>query len=188
MTTTTPAPRRPLVGVLYALAGLLILTEVLFAWLDPSMSSQWLVILTDGAMTLAFLFVAVGSATPHLTRVLFSVAAIGWALSVIGAVGWANNGSDVLSSVGGFGTITVVLALIGSLGGGILAFAQHVFGQVANLVFLIAMIVTAVLLADNLYPVLPALVAEITNVLFGIALLVAGIVIAVRTTRDHSPA
>ncbi|HEY5229715.1 MAG TPA: hypothetical protein VIJ11_02335 [Galbitalea sp.] len=170
MTTTTPA-KRPVVGALFAIAGLLTGLAILFTYVAPKLGGPWIGLVADAAITLAFLFLFLGRTAPLILRIFFAVATVGWAILAVG--GWISLG--VLLTVG------VVLALAGSLISGLLALGRRFFTPIASILFLLAMLVVTVELLDRLIgPFLTGTVATIVAVLYALLLLLAGIVIIAR--------
>jgi hypothetical protein len=169
MTTTSPASR-PVVGLLVAIAGLLATLSFIFVIVSAPFGGAWLGVIADAALFLAFLFLFIGRSTGLVARVFFLIAAVGWALLAIGGV----------VSLGVILTVGVILALAGTLIGGILAFTGKIFGRIANIVFLLAAIVVALVLFNQLVPYLSGTLAIIVVALYALLLLVSGILIAAR--------
>jgi hypothetical protein len=170
MTTTTTA-RRPVVGWLIALAGLVAAIAILFVYVAPSIDGAWLAVISDAALTLAFLFLFLGRTAPLVLRTFFLIAAVGWAiLTINGVIG-----------LGPLLTVGLVLALAGSLISGILAFARRLFSSAANLLFLLATIVIAVVLLNQLIaPFVAITLGLLAAGIYALLLLLAGITIALR--------
>jgi hypothetical protein len=94
---------------------------------------------------------------------------------IVGAVGWLLLGINGL--VGGLGalvTVALILALVGSLAAGILVWIHSTFTRSTNLWFLIAMIVAAVFLLNQLLPFAAGVIATLLVLLFGASLVIAG--------------
>jgi hypothetical protein len=171
MTTTTGTPARPVVGLLFALAGLLGGLSLLSVLLHFTVGGVWIGIIVDAAITLGFLFLFFGKGPGMLSRLFFIIAAVGWAILTI-------NGAGI--SLGIVFTIGIVLALVGSLISGILAFGGKIFTRGANIFFLLATIFMAVVLLNLLVSFLAGTIAIIVVALYAILLLVAGILITAR--------
>jgi hypothetical protein len=170
MTTTSTPVSRPAVGLLFALAGLLATLSIIFVLVHASVGGIWFGIITDAALTLGFLFLALGKGSGTVARLFIAIAAVGWAILTIGG----------LVTLGVVFTIGVVLALAGSLIGGILAFGGKVFTRAANLVFLLATVFIALVLLNQLVAYLSGTIALIVVGLYAVLLLLAGILIAAR--------
>ncbi|MEO6115818.1 MAG: hypothetical protein ABIP33_05490 [Pseudolysinimonas sp.] len=164
MATTTQTSSRPLVGILFIVAGALALLDLLLAYVAPGAPLRWFGLLTDLALGVAFLLMGLSKAMNILERVAFIVGAVGWLLLAL-------NG---LVSIGGLFTVAVVLALVGSLAAGILVWVHSTFTRSTNLWFLIAMIVVAIFLLNVLLPFAAGVIATLLVLLFGAALVIAG--------------
>jgi hypothetical protein len=170
MTTTAPA-RRPVVGLLLALAGLLAGLGILFVYFAPSLEGAWVGIIVDSALTLAFLFLVFGRSAPLVLRVAFAVATIGWAIITIGG----------LVSLGLILIVGIWFALAGTLVSGILVMSRLLFSNAANVFFLLAAIVIVIVLLNQLIgPFLSSTIGLVVSVLYAVLLLLAGILIAIR--------
>lgn len=160
-----PLLRRRIVGYSLFAAGVLILAGVLLALL--AIQFAWAFELS--ALALAVAFGAIGLAEEGVKRLAFAGAAVGWVL--VAATGFATGEAGV------FGTVGEFIAAVGGLAGGILAFRKGTFGRRANLLFLIAMIITVVYLADTFHTFLPLIGYIILAALWGASLVVASILI-----------
>lgn len=170
MTTTSTPAQRPVVGLLFALAGLVATVSLLFVLARSGMSGVWLGIIADAALAIGFLFLAIGRGSGTIARLFFAIAAVGWIILTIGG----------LVNIGVLLTIGVVLALIGSLISGILVFTGKIFSRLANVVFLLATIFIALVLLNQLVAYFGGPIALIVVTLYAILLLVSGILIAAR--------
>jgi hypothetical protein len=160
-----PLLRRRIVGYSLFLAGILILAGVLLALIDIQFA--WAFELS--ALALAVAFGAIGLAEEGVMRLAFAGAAVGWVL--VAATGFATGEAGV------FGTVGEFIAAVGGLAGGILAFRKGTFGRRADLLFLIAMIITVVYLADTFHTFLPLIGYIILAALWGASLVVASVLI-----------
>jgi hypothetical protein len=167
MATTRTSGGRSLVGWFFLAAGIVYLLGILFAHIATSLASGWWDFF-------AFALIAVGMfllflwRTDLLLRIAFIVAAVGWALLAIGSV--AALGSAVQ-------TIAVLLALIGTLVAGILAFLRHMFTRNADLAFLLMAIFAALVLLAVWAAFLGGTLGLIIAIIFGILLIVSGLFI-----------
>lgn len=169
--TTTTAARRPVVGWLIALAGLLAGLAILIVNYAPSFGGTWFVIAEYAALTLAFLFLVLGRSTPLILRVTFAIATVGWAILVVGG----------LVSIGVVLTVGFWLALVGSLISGILVVSRLLFSNIASVVFLLATIVIAVVFVNLIVgPFYAGTLVVVTAVAYAVLLLLAGVLIALR--------
>ena len=171
MTTTTSTPARPVVGILFAIAGLLGVLSRIFALSGIVFGGVWFDVVLHGALALGFLLLFLGKGPGMLTRLFYIIAAVGWALLTLSGAGL---------SLGIVYQIGVVLALVGTLIAGILSFGGKVFSRGANIVFLIWSILAAVVLLNQLVGFLSGTIATVVVAVYAVALLVAGILITAR--------
>jgi hypothetical protein len=170
MTTSTSA-RRPVVGVLIALAGLLAGLSIVFFYVAPSLRGAWMDVAQYAALALAFLLLFLGRSAPLILRVIFAIATVGWVIVVVGG----------LVNIGVLLTVGFWLALVGSLISGVLVLSRLLFSNVANVVFLLATIVLAVVLVNQVIgPFYAGTLVVVVAVANAVLLLLAGILIALR--------
>ena len=171
MTTTSTAARRPVVGLLFALAGVLWLIALFAPHLIVAGGINWLSVIAAAALTIAFLFLFLGKSAKLLTRIAFLVATVGWLILTLNAL----NLLSTLDKVG------IIVALIGTLASGIFAAVQHLFSRIADVVFLVATILIAIeLLEEVVKPFLTGTLATVVDYAEAILLALAGILIALR--------
>jgi hypothetical protein len=170
MATSTTAPSRILVGWLIALAGLTVLTldvlyqaipDVGFAEFDP---------VIQGALTSAFLLMAIGQGVGILPRIAYG----------IGTIGWGNLSVGSLVRVDEIFSIAVAITIFGCLASGIVGMIQHVYGRGSDLWFVMAMFAAALVLYNEVHGFPPPIVSLVISVLYGSLLSVAGLLIALR--------
>ena len=161
---TTRTSSRPLVGILFIIAGALTLLALLLVLVVPASVPSWLSLLTYLALGVGFLLMGLSKSMNVLERVAFIVGAVGWLLLAL-------NG---LVGLGSVVTLALILALVGSLAAGILVWIHSTFTRRTNLWFLIAMIVTAVFVLNLLVPFATGALNTVLVLLFGAALVVAG--------------
>ncbi len=171
--TPVAALRRPAPAViLLAGAGVLELVAVILAIASTSIAAP--IVAGIGALALTAFFVLHAIARTDMQLVLrigFAVGAIGWFIIAVhdlvlgfvpGGVGYALAG------------IAYVLVVVGSLVVGIWAYTSRLFDRLANIVFLIAMILGALYAFDYLIAVLPEVLFLVVWLLFAAALVVSG--------------
>lgn len=161
---TTRTSSRPVVGILFIVAGALTLLALLLSYVAPGAAPSWFSLLTFLALGIAFLLMALSKSLNTLERVAFIVGAVGWFILVLIS----------LAAIGGLLTLALILALVGSLGAGILVWQHSTFTRRTNLWFLIAMIITAIYLLNLLLPFVPGVLSVLLVLLFGAALVIAG--------------
>jgi hypothetical protein len=169
---TTSTSSRPVVGILFIIAGALALLTLLFAYVAPGSLPSWIPPLTSLALGIGLLLMALSRSMNVLERVAFIVGAVGWLLlGLNGLTGGA---------LAGLTTVALILALVGSLAAGILVWVHSTFTRATNLWFLIAMIITAIFVLNQLLPFAAGVLATLLVLLFGAGLVVAGFFILQR--------
>jgi hypothetical protein len=140
----------------------------LFAHIATALSSGWWNFFAFGLLAVGLLLLFLRR-TDLLLRIAFIVAAIGWALLAIGSV----------ASLAGVSTLAILLALIGTLVAGIVAFLRHLFTRNADLAFLLMAIFAALLLLalGGWVGFLGGTLGLIVAIVFGILLVVSGLFI-----------
>jgi hypothetical protein len=160
-----PNARRLTVSSALGVAGILVLVGILLAVVNIPFA--WAFELS--ALALAVAFGAVGLAEEGVMRLSFAGAAVGWVL--VAATGF------VVGEAGVFGAVGEVIALVGGVAGGILAYRRRRFGRRADLMFLIATILTAVYLVATIRSFLPTVAYIVIAVLWGAGLIVSAVFI-----------
>ncbi len=167
-----PLLRRRIVGYSLFAAGILILAGVLLAVLGIQFA--WAFELS--ALALAVAFGAIGLAEDGTMRLAFAGAAVGWVL--VAATGFATGEAGI------FGTVGEFIAAVGGLVGGILVFRRGLFastssaiGRRADLVYLIAMIVTVLYLANTFRTFLPVIGYIILAAVWGLSIVASAILV-----------
>jgi hypothetical protein len=149
---------------MFIVAGVLILLELLLSRVAPSGLDVWLVFIAYAALAVAFVVLFLGR-SDLLARLAFIVAAVGWAILAIAEV----------AGVGPLITIGIILALIGTVVAGIMVFVRNLFSRSASVAFLVAAIAAGLLLLSELVSFLPATLSLILEVIFGIMLIITGV-------------
>ncbi|MCU1597413.1 MAG: hypothetical protein JWQ47_1152 [Glaciihabitans sp.] len=167
MATSRTARNRPLVAWLFVIAGALLLIEFVITLVFLS-ANPLLTFLAFGVLTIAFLFLFLGGAKDTLLRVAFLVAAVGLALITL---------AQVIPGLGTVGSVASVLALVGTLGSGILVYLRHHFTRNADRVFLVTTIAAALLLLNGIRGILPGALTTILTVLFAAGLVFTGLLV-----------
>jgi hypothetical protein len=171
MTTSSSAARRPVVGFLFALAGVLWLIAIFTPHLIVASGINWLAVIAVAALTIAFLFLFIGKSAKLLTRIAFLVATVGWAILTL-------NDLKILDAIHNVG---LIVALVGILVSGILVALHHLFSRLADLLFLIGSILISLELLEELTTkFLSGSLGTVVDYAEAIILALAGIVIALR--------
>jgi hypothetical protein len=166
-----PTSRRPVIGAAITAAGALTLIAVALFYLAPGFDNWWIYVLAELALVVVLVVLGT-SGLFGASRVVFAVGAVGWMLVAIAAL--------IAGSLGVIGLVGEVLALLGGLGSGILALHARAFTRIANVGFLVAMVVTSLYLLNSVIPFVPGIFAAILVLLYGAALLLAGVFILQR--------
>jgi len=167
MATTRTTGGRSLVGWFVLAAGVVYLLGILFSHIATTLASGWWNFFAFALLAVG-LFLLFLWRTSTLLRVAFIVGAVGWALLAINSV--AALGTAVV-------TIATLLALIGTLVAGILAFMRHTFTRNADLAFLLMAIFAALVLLAVWATFLGGTLGLIIAIIFGILLIVSGLLI-----------
>lgn len=126
--------RRSLAGIILAVAGAILLIDVVLGFAGVTALGVWPAFLAYLAIGVAFLVLAIGSFRGTLARIALVVGAVGWLLLALGLV-------VALPSV-----VFIIAAIAAALGGLVAAIALYVGREITNL-SAIAFVVTAVLVA-----------------------------------------
>jgi hypothetical protein len=162
---TARTSSRPIVGILFIIAGALTLLALLLLYVAPSSAPSWLSLLTFLALAVGFVLMALSKSMNILERIAFIVGAVGWLMLAL---------SSLAGGLRGLVTLALILALVGSLAAGILVWMHSTFTRRTNLWFLIAMIITAIYLLNLLLGFAAGAINTLLVLLFGVALVVVG--------------
>jgi hypothetical protein len=166
MTAARATTRRSLISYFTIIAGALFALDALLSLAAPG-GLSWPIDLAELVLAASFVVVALTVSLTTLGTVAFWVGAVGWfLLAVIGLVG----------SLGVLGVIAAIAAMLGSLVAGILVYQRSTYSRRANVVFLAAMILAALFCLGFFLP-FPGVLETIIALLFGAALIVAGVFI-----------
>jgi hypothetical protein len=166
------ASRRAASGIALIVAGALFLLAALLPY--AGVNVPWFGVLADLAVAVALVILAIGAVNNLVVKVALFAAAVGWALIALGALG-----------LGLPGVLISIAAVVAALGGVVGAVVLLVGREVANtpaLVFVAAMVLGAVYL---LVPVPSAELVTLRTVLFGVALVVAGVLFRLKERRGR---
>jgi hypothetical protein len=167
--TTTPASR-VVVGWLIVLAGLTVLTTNVLVLVKHFRGYAVLSEIVTGALTIAFLLVAISKRVGVLARITYGIAAIGWGFLTVG----------LLLPVDNYYSDALAVALVGTLLSGIVGMIRSVYGRGTDDVFLLATIVTAIVLYNDDRGFASPTVAMVISMLYGALLAFAGTLVALR--------
>jgi hypothetical protein len=171
MANTRTARSFPLAAWLLVLGGVLYLLIELLSHIGAGSIDNVLAFIAYLALTVAFVVLFLWRSIDLLLRIAFIVAAVGFALLALATI--ATLGAVPVK-------IADVLILVGVLVAGIIVFVRHIFTRGAGLAFLILGIVTALLFLSALVTFITGTLLVILAILFGVMLIVTGVLIARR--------
>jgi hypothetical protein len=167
---TTRTSNSGTVGWLFVVAGVLYLLDLLLAHVGHTGKiDNWIGFFAFALLAVGFVILFLWRSIDLLLRIAFIVAAVGWAILALNSI-------SVLNFLG---TLGEILVLVGVLVAGIVIFARGIFTRRAGLAFLIFAILTALLMLTLLTGFLAA-IALVLSILFGVALVVTGVLVARR--------
>lgn len=164
--------RRSVAGIVFVVAGALLLLNIVLGLAAVSALGFWLVLLAYLAIAVAFLILAITSVRNMIARIALIVAAVGWLLLALGFV------VALPAPVG------VVAAIAAALGGVVAAIALYVGKEITNtsaIAFIVTTIVAAIILLAGVAGAALGVFGTILWIVFGIGLVITG-VLFVRTT------
>ena len=157
--------RRSTSGIALIVAGALFLLVVLLPLVGVSL--PWLVLLADLAMVVAFVILALGAVNNTVAKIALFAGAVGWALLAIAGLGVALPGALL--------TIAAVVAAVGGLVGAIVLYVGKEITNRAAIIFVVATALGVVYLLGVIGTLSLGTLGTIVAVLFGAALIAAGI-------------
>lgn len=171
MTSTSTVAKRPVVGLLIAIAGIAWLLGIIVPSLLVVSGTAWLAVIVAAALTLAFLLLTLGRSTRIIARISFLIATVGWLIFTL----------NDLHILGQFHMWGVIIALVGTLLSGIFIAMGNMFGRLGDVLFLLAAILISIgLLEQIIKPFLTGTLATALGYADAILLILAGIVVLVR--------
>src|SRR5690606_9735889 len=145
--------RRSIAGILLAVAGAVLLIDVILGFAQVTALQEWPHLIADVAIGVAFLILAIGSFRGMLLRIPLIVVAIGWLLLAL---------DHLVPLPSPVGEIGVAAAALGTLVAAVMALLGREVTNVSAIAFLVTAIIAAIILAAE----------------FGLALGGAGVVFA----------
>ena len=158
--------RRAAAGIALIVAGALFVLAVILPLAGQNF--PWVTVLAAAAMAIAFTILAIGAVNSTLTRVAFIVAAVGWAILALAGLG-------IVALPAGVGTFAAILAAAGGIVGAILLYTGREIVNRSAIVFIIANVLGALHLLGSLGLLPLGTFGTILTVLFGAALILAGV-------------
>jgi hypothetical protein len=171
MTSSSTPAKRPVVGLLIAIAGVAWLLGIIVPSLLVVSGTSWLAVIVAAALTLAFLLLTLGRSTRIIPRIAFLIATVGWLIFTL----------NDLHILGQFHMWGAIIALVGTLLAGIFVIMHNMFGRLGDVLFLLAAILISIgLLEEVIKPFLTGSLATVLDYAEAILLILTGIVVLAR--------
>jgi hypothetical protein len=161
---TVSAPNRSIIAWLFIAGGALQVLGALVGFANVGNAGA-IYTISNIAIGIAFVLLAMWFAASTLARVAYLIAAIGWLLLAITG----------LIQFGIFDALAVYIAIVGSIFAGVMVYSTRVFGRETDLLFLAAMIVGAANLLLSQNGNVPGIIDTMVVVAFGALLVISGI-------------
>ncbi len=158
--------RRAAAGIALIVAGALFVLAVILPLAGQSF--PWVTVLATLALAIAFAILAIGAVNSTLTRVALIIAAVGWAILALAGLG-------VIALPAGVATFAAILAAAGGIVGAILLYTGREIANRSAIVFIIANVLGALYLLGVSGLLSLGTFSTIITVLFGAALILAGV-------------
>lgn len=159
--------RRALAGIVFIIAGALLLLALILPLLNITEASKWLALLAYVGIVVALAILGFGAINATASKVALIVAAIGWAVLAIASL------------VSGIPAILVTIAaIVAAVAGLIAAILLYVGKEVKNnpaLLFIATAALGLVYLLPNFGVTLDSTLYLIIGLLFGLGLVVTGV-------------
>lgn len=161
--------RRSIAGIILAIAGALLLLNVILGFASVTALGHWLGTLANLAIGVAFLILAISSFRNTLARIALVVAAVGFLLLALGAV---------VALPSPVGTIAAVAAAVGTLVAAIVLYIGKEITNLSALVFIVTAIILAIIVLAPLVNLALGAFGTVLALLFAIGVLVTGLLFA----------
>jgi len=158
--------RRAAAGIALIVAGALFVLAVILPLAGQSF--PWVIVLAQVALVIAFVILAIGAVNSTLTRVALIVAAVGWAILALAGLG-------IVALPAGVATFAAILAAVGGIVGAVLLYRGREVANQSAIVFVVANVLGALYLLGALGLLSLGTFGAILTVLFGVALILAGV-------------
>lgn len=161
--------RRSIAGIILAVAGALLLLDIVLGLANVTALGVWLVFLAYLAIGVALLILAISSFKGTLTRIALIVGAIGWLLLALGLV---------VALPAPLGTVAAIAAALGTLVG---AIALYIGKEVTNqsaLAFVVTAVVAAIILLAGVAAAGLGVFGTVLALVFALGLLITGVLFA----------
>lgn len=161
--------RRSIAGIILAIAGALLLLNIVLGLASVTALGVWLVFLAYLGIGVALLILAIASFKGTITRIALIVGAIGWLLLALGLV---------VALPSPIGTVAAIAAALGTLVG---AIALYIGKEVTNqsaIAFVVTAIIAAIILLAGVAGAALGDFGTVLWLLFAIGLLITGVLFA----------
>jgi hypothetical protein len=157
--------RRSLAGILFIVAGALILLALLLGYLPGVTFGSWLTLLGYLAIAAGYVVLAIGSVANVIARIALIVGAVGWFLIAIGIAGVALPAP--------LGLLAAIAAALGGVVGSIVLYTGKEITDRSAIAFIVTTIAAAILLLVTAPEV--AAIAVLLVLLVGAGFIVTGV-------------
>jgi hypothetical protein len=168
--------RRATAGIVFIIAGALLLLALILSLAGVASASPWLTALAYAGIVVALAILAFGAVNAMLTKVFLIASALGWAVLALNIVG-----------VSMPALLITVAALLAGIAGLIAAIVLYVGKEVKNtpaLLFIVTMVLALLLLLPLVgVSALSGTLATVIAALFGIGLIVTGLMFRQKERR-----
>jgi hypothetical protein len=161
--------RRSIAGILLAVAGAVLLIDLILQFAGVTALGVWPAVIADLAIGVAFLILAIGSFRNTLARIALVVAAVGFLLLALGAV---------VALPAPVGLIASIAAAAGTLVAAIVLYAGKEITNLAAIAFIVTGVVLALVVLLPLLNVAVGAFGTVLALLYALGLLVTGILFA----------
>lgn len=161
--------RRSLAGILLAVAGAILLLNVILGLAGVTALGVWPTALANLLIGVAFLILALSSFRNTLARIALIVAAVGFLLLALGAV-------VALPAL--LGTIAAIAAAVGTLVAAIVLYVGKEITNLAAIAFIVTGVVLVIVLLSPYLSLALGTFGVVLALLYALGLLVTGILFA----------
>lgn len=161
--------RRSIAGIILAIAGALLLIDVILGFAQVDALGHWLGTVAYLAIGVAFLILALASFRNTLARILLIVAAVGFLLLALGAV---------VALPSPIGTIAAIAAALGTLVAAIVLYIGKEITNISAIAFIVTGVVFAIIVLAPLANLALGTFGTVLVLLFALGVLVTGILFA----------
>lgn len=161
--------RRSIAGIILAIAGALLLLNVILGFANVTALGHWLGTLANLAIGVAFLILAISSFRNTLARIALVVAAVGFLLLALGAV---------VALPSPLGTLAAVAAAVGTLVAAIVLYIGKEITNLSAIAFIVTAVILAIIVLAPLVNLALGTFGTVLALLFALGVLITGILFA----------